>query len=151
MCDLEEELQQTLLWWVGIREDIANNHELLICAHHKDAFGSAFEKKFPKCCNIYGKHRKRRKAVKGGHIITLNHAKKLRLEGHKVCPGWQLCCNYLKIAKTTQQTEEGQRTEKDFDDSADFGDEIVRDSAKEVINSSFEEHGISIKLHGVST
>ena len=42
--------------------------------------------------------------------------------------------------------------EKDFVDSVDFGDEIVRDSAKEVINSSFEELDISlIKLHGVPT
>jgi len=63
VCDLEEELQQTLLWRAGIGEDIANNQELLICAHHKEAFGCAFEKKFPKCCNIYGKQRKRRKAV----------------------------------------------------------------------------------------
>jgi len=63
VCDLEEELQQTLLWQAGIGEDIPNNQELLICAHHKEAFGSAFEKKFPKCCNIYGKHRKRRNAV----------------------------------------------------------------------------------------
>ena len=76
----------------------------------------------------------------------------LRLEGHKVCPCWQLCRNCLKIAKTAQRSEEGQRMEKEFDDSVDFGDEIVRDSAKEVINSSFEELDISlIKLHGVPT
>jgi len=152
VCDLEEELQQTLLWWAGIGEDIANKQELLICAHHKEVFHSAFEKKFPKCCNIYGKHRKRRKAVKGGHIITLNLAKKLRLEGHKVCPGWQLCRNCLKIAKAAQHSEEGQMMEKEFDDSVDFGDEIARDSAKEVINSSFEELSISpIKLHAMPT
>ena len=63
MCDLEEELQQTLLWLAGIGEDIANNQELLICAHRKEAFGCAFEKEFLKCCNIYEKQRKRRKAV----------------------------------------------------------------------------------------
>ena len=53
VCDLEQELQQTFLRRAGIGEDIANNQELLICAHHKEAFGSALEKKFPKCCNIY--------------------------------------------------------------------------------------------------
>ena len=78
VCDLEEELQQALLWQAGIG-DIASNQELLICAHHKEAFGSAFEKKFPKCCNIHRKHKKRRKAMKRGHIITSNLAKKLRL------------------------------------------------------------------------
>jgi len=67
-------------------------------------------------------------------IITLNLAKKLRLEGHKVFPCWELCRNCLKIAKTAQHTEEGQMMEKESDDSIDFGDEIVRDSVKEVIN-----------------
>ena len=85
-------------------------------------------------------------------IITLNLAKKFRLEGHKVCPGWQLCRNCLTIAKTAQYIEEDQMMKKEFDDSVDFRDEIVRDCAKEDINSSFEELGISsIKLHGVPT
>ena len=42
--------------------------------------------------------------------------------------------------------------EKEFDDGVDIGDAIVRDFAKEVINSSFEELGISsIKIYAMPT
>ena len=58
----------------------------------------------------------------------------------------------FKNSKTAQYTEEGQMMEQEFGDSVDFGHAIVRDSAKEVINSSFEELGISpIKVHAIPT
>ena len=120
VCDFEEELQETLLWRAGMKEAV-ENQELMIYSHHKELFGSAFEKKFQKCCNIYGKHTRGRKVVKGGHMITLEMAKKLKLEGHEVFPGWQFCRNCLKTATASNEVEEIQmETDDEFHKSTDF-------------------------------
>ena len=39
--------------------------------------------------------------------------------------------------------------EKVFENSVDFADAIVRDYAKEIIDSSYEKLDISIKLHAM--
>lgn len=151
VCDFEEEFQQTLLWRAGLKE-VDGKKELMICSHHKELYGSAFEKKFQKCCNIYGKHTRGKKAVKGGHVITLELAMKLKREGQDVCPGWQLCRNCLKIAKTVQEAEEVEmETDEEFHESTDFEEQMTRDTARESVDTSFEELGISpIKLHAVT-
>eukprot|EP00112_Aurelia_sp_Birch-Aquarium-sp1_P016223 Seg366.9 transcript_id=Seg366.9/GoldUCD/mRNA.D3Y31 product="ARL14 effector protein" protein_id=Seg366.9/GoldUCD/D3Y31 len=152
VCEFEEELQQTLLWRAGMKE-MVENPELMICCHHKEFFGSAFEKKFQKCCNIYGKHTRGKKVVKGGHVITLEMANKLKLEGHEVCPGWQLCRNCLKIATTSKEVvdEIQMETDEEFHEIIDFENTMARDTARESVDSSFEELGISpIKLHAMT-
>ena len=57
---LEEE--QDLVLWRAELKDKADSIKS-ICLHHKHLFlGSAFTKKFTKCCNIFGNHSKK---VKG--------------------------------------------------------------------------------------
>ena len=52
-----------------------------ICDYHEYKFGDKFLSKFKSvcvCANIFSKHLKLKKKVKGGHAITLQIAKKLQ-------------------------------------------------------------------------
>ena len=58
-----------------------------ICRYHELKFGDTFKKQFTKCCNVFGKHKKK---VNGGHVVTLDIAIQLKNENKDVVPGWKL-------------------------------------------------------------
>ena len=55
-------------------------------------FGDKFVSSFINanvCGNIFSKHRRSKKKVIGGHVITLDMAMKLNNEGKEATPGWK--------------------------------------------------------------
>ena len=57
--DLQQDLQEIYLYRSGLHN--FNDNET-ICYHHEQLFGSVFERKNDKCCDVFKKHNKK---VKG--------------------------------------------------------------------------------------
>ena len=93
--NLSDKDQSIYKWRAGIiNSDVSITS---ICHYHEYKFGEYFKTQFNKCCNIYNKHSK--KKVKGGHVISLEMAIKLKNNNYDVVPGWQLCRGCYEISK----------------------------------------------------
>ena len=59
--ELSGDIKETLLWRSGIsgKEDESG----IICYHHEYVFGTVFERKFTKCCDVFNTHTKRAKGI----------------------------------------------------------------------------------------
>ena len=88
--------QITIKWRAGIGDSISNefattmNTNLMNTSNHT------------KCCNWFQKYHKRK--IKGGHVITLNMAEKLRAKYPSVVPGWQFCRSCYQVAKSPEES-----------------------------------------------
>ena len=74
--ELKDEDQIILKWRANIFKSYVNT----VCDFHKNKFGEAFVSKYKAaniCCDVYEKHKKKgKKKTKGGHLVTLEMAKK---------------------------------------------------------------------------
>ena len=148
LSDCSEDEQETLLMRAGIACH-GDKTNMTICIYHSKKFGRVFERRFEKCCNMFNSHKVK---AKGGHMITLHLAKKLRKKGLDATPGWQLCRNCFQKATRDDQSIEPAETgnETDFD-ATEIEQEEARDAARDQMNTSFEELAVSpIKTHSLS-
>ena len=53
MTELEEGIQQLLLWRAGI---LGHEEELTLCFHHQQLFGNLFDRRAKCCCGVLGSH-----------------------------------------------------------------------------------------------
>ena len=95
LADIANDTCQVLLWRAGLLHTIKDvTRDGTICLHHEFLFGSKFERKEKKCCDVFQKHKK--KAV-GIHKVTLHLARDLKEKGISVTPGQKFCRNCYEM------------------------------------------------------
>ena len=109
---LHKDDQYTIKWRAGIGDCISNE----ICYYHIYKFDEYFKLQYTKCCNLFQKHHRRK--VKGGQVITLKMAEKLREKYFSVVPGWRFCRTCYQVANSPEEkstTQEEEYPDSDYE------------------------------------
>ena len=78
----------------GLLHTVDLTRDGTLCLHHECLFGSKFERKEMKCCDVFQKHKK--KAV-GIHTVKLQLAMDLKEKDISVTPWQKFCRNCCKM------------------------------------------------------
>ena len=147
--DLRDEDQIILKWRANLSKSDVNT----VCNFHKNKFGEAFVSKYKTaniCFDVYEKHKKGKKKTKGGHLVTLEMAKKLKEVGRNCIPGVQVCrCCYTEILQEEDSTEP-QYDSPSTSEVSQIQESINRSKVKTKMDESLELVAISpLRTHGL--
>ena len=141
--NLDNEVQTVFKMRAGIM--VSDQSVETICLYHEKILGEWFEERFTKCCDIFKRH-KTKKKPNGRTKLKLDTVNKLRDRGYQAVPGWKLCnqCNqHVKLVCTTSSDES--------DNNLELTESIYRENMQDKLNKSLNVFSISpVKTHSLA-
>ena len=141
MTDLEEDIQEILLWRAGLS---GHEGELTICFHHQQLFGQVFQRRAKYCCGVLGSNQCRVQCKKQ---ISLLMVKELKAKGSNVIPGHSHCRQCVKKYDNIMEGDQNESYVEQNESDNGYSFETLRKR----LNTSLDTMDISpVRLHGVA-
>ena len=141
MTDLEEDIQEILLWRAGLS---GHEGELTICFHHQQLFGQVFQRRAKYCCGVLGSNQCRVQCKKQ---ISLLMVKELKAKGSNVIPGHSHCRQCVKKYGNIMEGDQNESYVEQNESDNGYSFETLRKR----LNTSLDTMDISpVHVHGVA-